>query len=82
MSQQITCLEQLILPQPRKVRQGAEEEIVGGKVVCRPAGGTCDFGGLQCRLDHAGDTERHLVLKLKHVFERSVEAVGPQMRAA
>ena len=28
-----------------------------------------------------GDADRHLVLKLEHVFERAVEAVGPEMRA-
>jgi hypothetical protein len=40
-----------------------------------------NFGGLQSRLDEPGDADRHLVLKVEHVFERAVEAVGPEMRA-
>src|SRR5207244_7859738 len=57
LSEQITCFEQLLLPQPRKVRQGAQVEIVGRKVACRPVGGTRDFGGLQGRLYDPGNTK-------------------------
>src|SRR6516165_349011 len=62
-------------------RIGAQVEVVGSKVVRRAAGRAGGLGGLQCRLDHAGDARRHLVLQLEDVFQRAVEAVGPQMRA-
>ena len=62
-------------------RIGAQIEVVGGQIVGRAAGRTGGLGGLQCRLDDAGDARRHLVLKLEDIFERAVEAVGPEMRA-
>ena len=62
-------------------RERAQVEIVGAEVGRRPRGGAAHLGGLQCRLDDAGDADRDLVLKLEHVFERAVEAVGPEMRA-
>ena len=34
-----------------------------------------------CWFDDAGDANRHLVLKLEDIFERAVEAVGPEMGA-
>jgi len=37
---------------------------------------------LQCRLDHPGDADRDLILKVEDVLQRAVKAVGPQMRAA
>src|SRR5215472_2387465 len=81
LSEQIACLEQLLLPQPRKIRQGAQVEIVGRQVVCWPVGRTRDFGGLQGRLYDPGDADCDSVLKLKDVLQRAVEAVGPEVRA-
>src|SRR5215471_7700280 len=37
---------------------------------------------MQRRFDDAGDTDRHLVLQLENIFERAVEVVCPEMRAA
>src|SRR6266849_3114034 len=54
---------------------------MGGEVVRWAVGRTEGFGGLQCRLDDAGDARRHLVLEVEDIFERAVEAVGPEMRA-
>ncbi len=62
-------------------RGGAQIEVVGGQIVGRSGGRTGGLGGLQCRLDHAGDARGHLVLKLEDIFERAVEPIGPQMRA-
>ncbi len=62
-------------------RKRAQIEIVGGEVGRRPRGGAAHLGGLQGRLDHPGNADSDLVLELEHVFERAVEAVGPQMRA-
>ena len=39
-----------------------------------------DLSGLQYRLDDAGDADRHLVLQLEDILQRTVKAVGPQMR--
>jgi hypothetical protein len=41
------------------------------------AGGSAHLGRLQCRLDHAGDAGSDLVLKLEHIFDQAVKAVGP-----
>jgi hypothetical protein len=40
-----------------------------------------DFSGLQCRLDHAGDVYRYLVLEVKNVLQGAVETIGPEMGA-
>ena len=60
-------------------RERAQIEIVGGEVVGRPRGRTADFGGVQGRLDNAGDTDRHFVLELEHICQRTVEAIRPEM---
>jgi hypothetical protein len=59
----------------------AEIEIVCGKIGRRAIGRARGFGGLQCRLDNPGDADRDLVLQLKHVFKRAVEAVRTEVRA-
>jgi hypothetical protein len=56
-------------------------EIVGGEVGLLPRGGAAHLGGLQCGLNYASNADRHLVLKLEHVFERTVESIGPEMCA-
>src|SRR5215831_5717486 len=63
-------------------RKRAEVEVVGGEIGSRPGGGSAHLGGLQGRLDDAGNADSDLVLKLEHVFERAVEAIGPEMGAA
>jgi hypothetical protein len=63
-------------------RVDAQIEVVGGKVARGTAGRTRGLGGLQGRLDDAGDAHRHFVLKFENVFERAVEAVGPEMCSA
>ena len=63
-------------------RKRAQVEIVGGEIARRPRGGAAHLGGLQCRLDHAGDAESDLILKLEHIFDQAVETVGPEMRAS
>ena len=40
-----------------------------------------DLGGLQCRLDDAGDVDRHLVLEVENIFQGAVEAIGPEVGA-
>ena len=49
----------------------------------RPSAGRrpADFSGLQRRFDDAGNARRDLVLKVEDIFERAIEAVGPEMRA-
>src|SRR5215472_3816902 len=39
-----------------------------------------DLCRLQCRLDDASDADCDLILEVKNLFKRPVEAVGPQMR--
>jgi hypothetical protein len=48
-------------------RVAADIEIVGSKVVGRSARQAGDLGGLQRRLDNAGDARRHLILKLEDI---------------
>ena len=62
------------------VWQCAEIEVVSGEVVGWPCGRPADFGRLQGRLDDAGAGDRNLVLQIEDIFERAVEAVGPEMR--
>jgi len=59
-----------------------EVQVVGGEVIRRAVGGARGLGGLQGRLDDAGDAGRDLVLKLENILERAVEPVGPEMRAS
>src|SRR6185437_17168802 len=47
----------------------------------RSNSGARGFRDPQFRLDDAGDARRHLVLKVEHVFDLALEAVGPEMRA-
>src|SRR6516162_10604546 len=78
--EQFECFDCLALFPGLVEWQGTQVEIVCGQIARRPLGRTADFGRLQCRLDDAGDGRRHLVLKLEDVFERAVEAIGPEMR--
>src|SRR5262249_41478018 len=57
------------------VRQSAQIELIGSEVGRWTVGRTCDFGCLHRGLDDAGDARRDLVLKVKDVFQRAVEAV-------
>ena len=79
--EQSQSLENPLFRYRKEGRKRAQVEIVGGEVGRRPRGGAAHLGSLQCRLDHPGDADRDLVLKLEHVFQRAVEAVGPEMRA-
>ena len=79
--EQSQSLENPLFRYWKEGRKRAQVEIVGGEVGRRPRGGAAHLGRLQCRLDDAGDADRDLVLKLEDVFERAVEAVGPEMRA-
>src|SRR5207248_234784 len=66
----------------RKIaRKPTQVEIVGSEVGGRPRGGALHLGGLQSRLDDPGDADSDLVLQLEYIFQRAVEAVGPQMSA-
>src|SRR6516162_11767045 len=65
----------------RSSRARLQIKIVSGQIVCWPFGQVTDLRGLQGGLDNAGDAERHLILKIEDVLERTVEAVGPKMRA-
>ena len=61
-------------------RKRAQVEVVGGEVGGWARGGATHLGDLQCRLDDAGDADRDPVLQLEDIFERAIEAVGPEMR--
>src|SRR6516165_7071261 len=60
---------------------GTKIEIIGSKIGGRSASRPRSLGGLQGRLDDAGDTDRDLVLQIEDVLERAIEAVGPQMHS-
>ena len=73
-------LDAPLFRQRKEIRKCAQVEIVSGEVRRRPRGGAAHLGRLQRRFDNAGDVDRNLVLKLEHVFQRPIEAVGPEMR--
>ena len=50
-------------------RKRAQIEIVGGEIGRRARGGAAHLSRLQCRLDHPGDAERHLVLQIEYIFQ-------------
>jgi hypothetical protein len=60
----------------------AKVEIISAQVARRAIGRARSLGGLQCWLNDSSDARRNPVLKIEHVFQRAVEAIGPQMRAA
>src|SRR5260370_20528828 len=62
------------------VRQGAQIEVIGIEAVGPLAPRALDLGLTKRRLDHAGDGDRDLVLKVENVLEQAVESVGPEMR--
>src|SRR5262249_40238267 len=70
------------LPCRQGHRISAQIEVISSEVAGRAMGRARRFSSLQCRLDDPGDTRSHLVLKLEYVFQRAVEAVGPEMHAA
>src|SRR5438477_11680940 len=59
----------------------AQIEIVRSEVMRRTGNRTAYLSGLQRRLDHAGDVDRHLILKIENVFQGAVETIGPEMGA-
>src|SRR5215831_21344370 len=62
-------------------RQRAQVKIVNTEVLRRLAAGPLDLGEAQPRFDRANDIRRHLVLQIENVVDRTVETVGPDMRA-
>jgi hypothetical protein len=79
--EQVERLGHLLSPKPRKIRQGAQVQIVGGEIIRPPFRRAKDLGGLQRRLDDTSGARRNLVLKLEDIFKRTFEAIGPEMRA-
>src|SRR5690349_15973030 len=59
----------------------AQIKVVGGEVSRGARAGAPHLSGLQCWFDHPGHARCYPVLKLKHVFQRAVEPVGPEMGA-
>src|SRR6266852_4178388 len=62
------------------VGQGAQIEVIGIEAVRPLAPRALDLALPERRLDHAGDADRDLVLKLENLFEQTVESVCPEMR--
>ena len=75
----IEQVQHLRKPPRRRQHQciGAQIQVVGGQVVGRAPRRALDLRHLQCRLDHTGDAQRHLVLQVEHIFEQTVEPIGP-----
>jgi tetratricopeptide (TPR) repeat protein len=67
--EQSQSLENALFCYWKEGRKRAQIEVVSGEVGRRPCGGAAHLGSLQCRLDHAGDADRDLVLQLEDVFE-------------
>src|SRR5262245_36570710 len=55
--------------------------IVGSEVFGWLALGQLNFGPFECRQNCANDVDGYLVLKIKNILKRTIEPVGPDMRA-
>jgi hypothetical protein len=55
----------------------AQEVVVSIQALCRLSPRALDLGLLQPRLDGPNDARGDLVLKVKNVVQRAVEAIGP-----
>ena len=75
------CLGKTLIDIAIGFRQCAQIEVVSGEVRGRLARGALDLGQPQARFDRTGDAGRNLVLQLKNVVERAIEAVGPDVSA-
>src|SRR5436190_13701794 len=63
-------------------RSAAEVIVVGIEALGWFARGAHDLGLLQLWCDGADDTCRHFILKFENVFQPTLEALRPQMRAS
>src|SRR6266481_1802498 len=81
LAKQGQCFVRVLRHRGESVGQGAQIEVIGVEAVRPFAPRALDLALPQRRLDHTGDADRDLVLKLENVFQRAVEAVGPQMGA-
>src|SRR5215813_8933688 len=80
--EQFQRLDRLVLFPGVIAWQGTQVEIVCGQIERWPLCRAADFGRLQRRLDDTGNARSHLVLEVEDVFERAIEAVGPEMRVS
>jgi hypothetical protein len=81
LTEQIERPKEAVLCKCVPLRQRAKIQVERGQVVGRPVGQAPRLGHFEGRLDDTGDADCHLVLQRENVFEETVEAVGPEMRA-
>src|SRR5208282_4394438 len=81
LQEQVQCIGDSCPLEGETMWERSQIKIVSVEIVNSAFGRTTNLGGLERRLNDPGDTRRHLVLKLENLFERTVEAVGPEMRA-
>ncbi len=62
-------------------RGGAKIEVVGRQIGGGALGRTRGFGSLQGGFDDARDARRDPVLQIENIVERTLETIGPQLRA-
>ena len=81
LAEQRQRLVRILRHRSDSVGQSAQIEVIGIEAVGPLASRAVDLALPERRLDDTGDIDGDLVLKLENVFERAVEAVGPEMRA-
>jgi hypothetical protein len=64
------------------IGQGAQIEVIGIEAVGPLAPRAFDLGVTERRLDHPRNADGDVILQFEHIFELTVEAVGPEMRPA
>ena len=64
------------------LRHGAHGVVIGTQVLRPFASGALDFSKADRRRERAGDPLGNAILQVKHVFERTVDTVCPDMCAA
>src|SRR5262249_32269238 len=63
--EQVECLFQLDSPRPRKIRQGAQIDIIRGEIIRGSFPRSADLRSLQCRFDDTGNACSNAILNLE-----------------
>src|ERR1700757_559282 len=63
------------------IGQGSQIKVIGVEAVGPFASSTFNLGLAERRLDYPGHADGHPVLKIEYIFERTVEAISPEMGA-
>jgi hypothetical protein len=75
----VACFQEAVSREEMEASHPAQEVVVSIQALCRLSPRALDLGLLQPRLDGPNDPRGDLVLKVKNVVQRAVEAIGPDV---